>query len=102
MEERHYIWLLQKVVKKPGKLLSFVNLNKFFTGHLDCVKFLLEICKVNPDPQDRWNQTPLSEAMRHRQYKAVKYIKEFIDNNPDAGNEVDPYRVHEEPGVIAL
>ena len=33
-------------------------------GHIECVKFLLEVAKVYPDPKDRWNQTPLSEAVR--------------------------------------
>ena len=23
-------------------------------GHMDCGKFLLEVCKVYPDPKDRW------------------------------------------------
>ena len=24
-------------------------------GHFDCVKFLLEVCKVNPEPMDRYS-----------------------------------------------
>jgi len=69
-------------------------------GHLNCVKFLLETCKANPDQKDRWNQTPLSEAMRHRHYAVVKYIKEYLDNNPNAGNE-RPYEF-ETTGVTAV
>ena len=23
-------------------------------GHFDCVKFLMEVCKVNPEPMDRY------------------------------------------------
>jgi len=26
----------------------------FLTGHVEVVKFLLEACKVNPFPKDRW------------------------------------------------
>ena len=48
----------------------------------------------------RWNQTPLSEAMRHRHYAVVKYIKEYLDNNPNAGNE-RPYEF-ETTGVTAV
>ncbi|GAA6088800.1 glutaminase kidney isoform, mitochondrial isoform X1, partial [Tachysurus ichikawai] len=31
-------------------------------GHVDVVRFLLEACKVNPVPKDRWGNTPLDEA----------------------------------------
>uniref|UniRef100_A0A663DP77 glutaminase n=1 Tax=Aquila chrysaetos chrysaetos TaxID=223781 RepID=A0A663DP77_AQUCH len=33
-------------------------------GHVDVVKFLLEACKVNPFPKDRWNNTPMDENIR--------------------------------------
>ncbi len=32
-------------------------------GHLESVKFLLEKCRVHPDPRDRWDRSPLSEAV---------------------------------------
>jgi len=59
-------------------------------GHLDCVKFLLEIGKVYPDPKDRWNNTPLSESIRFRRPRIAQYLKEFIKNNPNQGL-VDEY-----------
>ena len=33
-------------------------------GQLQVVKFLLEVVKVYPDPKDRWENTPLSEAVQ--------------------------------------
>jgi len=38
--------------------------------------------------------------MRHRHYAVVKYIKEYLDNNPNAGNE-RPYEF-ETTGVTAV
>uniref|UniRef100_H3DE52 glutaminase n=2 Tax=Tetraodon nigroviridis TaxID=99883 RepID=H3DE52_TETNG len=32
-------------------------------GHAEAVRFLLEACRVNPVPKDRWGKTPLDEAM---------------------------------------
>jgi ankyrin repeat protein len=58
-------------------------------GHLDCVRFLLHEAKVFPDPKDRWNQTPLSEAIRFRHLKVAQYLRNFIDLNPDQGRDGD-------------
>jgi len=62
-------------------------------GHLECVKFLLEIAKVFPDPKDRWSNTPLSEAIRFRQPRIANYLKEYIKHHPDQGlsDEYAPY-----------
>ena len=42
-------------------------------GHPRCVRFLLEVCGVPYDCQDRWGQTPLSEAIqfKHLQVAAI-------------------------------
>ena len=32
-------------------------------GHVEVAKFLLEKCRVNPTPKDRWNFTPLDDAV---------------------------------------
>ena len=34
-------------------------------GHLEVTKFLLEKCHVNPNPRDRWNFTPLQDAVSY-------------------------------------
>jgi len=31
-------------------------------GHLDCVRFLVDVCKVNPNVKDRWGNSPLCDA----------------------------------------
>lgn len=67
-------------------------------GHLDCVKFLLEVCKVNSEPKDRWNQTPLSEAMRHHHPDIVGFIKRFQEKTPNGS--LDNY--YEQGGVTTV
>jgi len=54
-------------------------------GHMDCVKFLLEVCKVYPDPKDRWSNTPLSEALRFQHPRIAIYLKDFMKKNPTQG-----------------
>jgi len=44
-------------------------------GHLRCVKFLLEVCKVKFDVKDRWGQTPLSEAVLFKHTKIASILK---------------------------
>ncbi len=56
-------------------------------GHLECVRFLLNIPKVNPDPQDRWKQTPLSEAVRFHHIECAKYLRDYIQEHPDQGKD---------------
>ena len=38
-------------------------------GHQEVVEFLLTKARVFPDPKDRWEQTPLSEAVRFHHIK---------------------------------
>ena len=44
-------------------------------GHLDCVKFLMDICQVDPDPKDRLYFSPhfLSILMRIREFFLSKF-----------------------------
>eukprot|EP00095_Tigriopus_kingsejongensis_P011529 maker-scaffold33_size549341-snap-gene-1.27 protein:Tk11529 transcript:maker-scaffold33_size549341-snap-gene-1.27-mRNA-1 annotation:"glutaminase kidney mitochondrial-like" len=51
-------------------------------GHLECVKFLCETCQVNPDPLDRWNRTPLTEAVEFQQVRVAQYLRQFIADWP--------------------
>ena len=44
-------------------------------GHLRCVKFLIDTCKVRHDVKDRWDQTPLSEAILFKHTKIAAILK---------------------------
>ena len=44
-------------------------------GHLRCVKFLIDTCKVRHDVKDRWGQTPLSEAILFKHTKIAAILK---------------------------
>jgi len=51
-------------------------------GHLDCVRFLLEKCSVDPSPKDRWGQTPLDEARNFRHDAIVQYLERQLSVQP--------------------
>lgn len=65
-------------------------------GKLDVVEFLLGTARVFPDPKDRWEQTPLSEAVRFHHTKVAHYLKKFIDNNPDQGKNGEQHDIEAE------
>ena len=44
-------------------------------GHLEIVKFLLEVVEVHPEPQDRWGFTPQQEAIRFGHTMTSEYLK---------------------------
>ena len=44
-------------------------------GHFRCVKFLIDVCKVQHDVKDRWGQTPLSEAILFKHTKIAAVLK---------------------------
>ncbi|KAE8580061.1 hypothetical protein XENTR_v10024287 [Xenopus tropicalis] len=61
-------------------------------GHVEVVRFLLEACKVNPFPKDRWNNTPMDEAMHFGHHDVVKILQEYQNNykpldEPNNGND---------------
>lgn len=119
--EQRYTWQLQKVLS-PLAYSCFLtpcvytNTRKVvhthtptpacLTGHVDVVKFLLEACKVNPFPKDRWvalqpvriwvlsgsttacwseicvpsprwNNTPMDEALHFGHHDVFKILQEY-------------------------
>ncbi|XP_078536520.1 glutaminase kidney isoform, mitochondrial isoform X1 [Lissotriton helveticus] len=63
-------------------------------GHVEVVRFLLEACKVNPFPKDRWKNTPLDEARHFGHHDVVKILQEYQNNytpleEPSNGKEDD-------------
>lgn len=66
-------------------------------GHLDCVVFLLEQCKVPFDPKDRWGNRPIDEAETFSHQDVVDYLLEWekkclaqggSDQKPDEDEDV--------------
>ncbi|XP_051787313.1 glutaminase kidney isoform, mitochondrial isoform X1 [Erpetoichthys calabaricus] len=45
-------------------------------GHGEVVRFLLEACKVNPVPKDRWGNTPLDEAIHFGHHDVVQILQD--------------------------
>lgn len=50
-------------------------------GQLEVVKFLLEVVKVYPDPKDRWENTPLSEAVQFGHVRVKTQCISFLSGN---------------------
>ncbi|KAJ8255460.1 hypothetical protein COCON_G00193240 [Conger conger] len=48
-------------------------------GHAEVVRFLLEACKVNPVPRDRWGNTPMDEAVHFGHHDVVLILKDYHD-----------------------
>ncbi|XP_043548805.1 glutaminase a isoform X2 [Chiloscyllium plagiosum] len=46
-------------------------------GHVEVVHFLLEACKVNPFPKDRWGNTPVDEAIHFGHHDIVTILQEY-------------------------
>uniref|UniRef100_A0AAR2J1U6 glutaminase n=1 Tax=Pygocentrus nattereri TaxID=42514 RepID=A0AAR2J1U6_PYGNA len=48
-------------------------------GHAEVVRFLLEACKVNPVPRDRyeWGNTPMDEAVHFGHHDVVTILKDY-------------------------
>uniref|UniRef100_A0A8C6UT67 glutaminase n=2 Tax=Neogobius melanostomus TaxID=47308 RepID=A0A8C6UT67_9GOBI len=46
-------------------------------GHIEVVRFLLEACKVNPAPRDRWGNTPMDEALNFGHKEVLVFLEQF-------------------------
>uniref|UniRef100_A0A3Q3WK58 glutaminase n=1 Tax=Mola mola TaxID=94237 RepID=A0A3Q3WK58_MOLML len=57
-------------------------------GHAEVVRFLLEACKVNPVPRDRWGNTPMDEAVHFGHHDVVTILRDYhtqySPQDPDA------------------
>ncbi|KAK6484998.1 glutaminase kidney isoform [Huso huso] len=62
-------------------------------GHSEVVRFLLEACKVNPIPKDRWGNTPMDEAIHFGHHDVVTILQDYHNkynpqDNPNNGKEI--------------
>ena len=46
-------------------------------GHPRCVSFLLDVCGVPFDCQDRWGKTPLSEANQFKRLQVAAILRRY-------------------------
>ena len=44
-------------------------------GHIECVKFLINMAKVNCHEADRWGHTPIDEARKFGHEEVVKLME---------------------------
>uniref|UniRef100_A0A3Q0RCZ1 glutaminase n=1 Tax=Amphilophus citrinellus TaxID=61819 RepID=A0A3Q0RCZ1_AMPCI len=57
-------------------------------GHIEVVRFLLEACKVNPVPRDRWGNTPMDEAVHFGHHDVVTMLQHHHEKyRPPPGDE---------------
>ena len=50
-------------------------------GHISCVKFLIDVCKVDINIKDRWGYTPLDEAMKTNNTMAINLLKKHRETH---------------------
>ncbi|XP_041725699.1 glutaminase kidney isoform, mitochondrial-like [Coregonus clupeaformis] len=59
-------------------------------GHAEVVRFLLEVCKVNPVPRDRWDNTPMKEALHFGHHDVVTILQDYQNKyNPQEAPKKD-------------
>ncbi|KAK6466959.1 glutaminase kidney isoform [Huso huso] len=46
-------------------------------GHVEVVRFLVEECKVNPFMKDRWDNSPLDDAVQFGHQEVVKILQDY-------------------------
>ncbi|KAF4108809.1 hypothetical protein G5714_009882 [Onychostoma macrolepis] len=57
-------------------------------GHTEVVRFLLEACKVNPVPKDRWGNTPIDEATHFGHQEVLALLQEYNNKyNPPVNTD---------------
>ncbi|XP_031581931.1 glutaminase kidney isoform, mitochondrial-like isoform X2 [Oreochromis aureus] len=57
-------------------------------GHIEVVRFLMEACKVNPVPRDRWGNTPMDEAVHFGHHDVVTMLQQYHEKySPPSDDE---------------
>ncbi|XP_023857644.1 glutaminase kidney isoform, mitochondrial-like isoform X1 [Salvelinus sp. IW2-2015] len=59
-------------------------------GHAEVVRFLLEACKVNPVPIDRWDKTPMEDVLHFGHHDMVTILQDYQNKyNPQEAPKKD-------------
>lgn len=53
------------------------------SGHVEVVRFLTKICRVNPFVKDRWGNSPLDDAMQFGHSAVIELLQEYQKNCSD-------------------
>ncbi|KAH7700457.1 glutaminase kidney isoform [Aphelenchoides avenae] len=68
-------------------------------GHIETVKFLINIARVQVDPRDRWNRTPMDDA-RSFGYPQIAALLEKALSLSDSSNNIQGLPKEHEPGKL--
>uniref|UniRef100_A0A8C7LIY6 glutaminase n=1 Tax=Oncorhynchus kisutch TaxID=8019 RepID=A0A8C7LIY6_ONCKI len=72
-------------------------------GHVEVVKFLLEACRVNPVPKDRWGNTPMEEAVHFGHHDVVTMLQDYNNKySPPGGATEDKEKEIAEKNIDGL
>ncbi|XP_055785441.1 glutaminase kidney isoform, mitochondrial-like isoform X1 [Salvelinus fontinalis] len=72
-------------------------------GHVEVVKFLLEACRVNPVPKDRWGNTPMEEAVHFGHHDVVTMLQDYNNKySPPGGATEDKEKETAEKNIDGL
>uniref|UniRef100_A0A674F4I9 glutaminase n=1 Tax=Salmo trutta TaxID=8032 RepID=A0A674F4I9_SALTR len=72
-------------------------------GHVEVVKFLLEACRVNPVPKDRWGNTPMEEAVHFGHHDVVTMLQDYNNKySPPGGATEDTEKEIAEKNIDGL
>uniref|UniRef100_A0A674BPB9 glutaminase n=1 Tax=Salmo trutta TaxID=8032 RepID=A0A674BPB9_SALTR len=72
-------------------------------GHVEVVKFLLEACRVNPVPKDRWGNTPMEEAVHFGHHDVVTMLQDYNNKySPPGGATEDKEKEISEKNIDGL
>ncbi|MEQ2184391.1 hypothetical protein GOODEAATRI_007505 [Goodea atripinnis] len=58
-------------------------------GHGEVVRFLLEACKVNAVPKDRWGNTPMDEAVHFGHHDVVTILRDYHNQYSPQDSEAE-------------
>ncbi|XP_072117766.1 glutaminase kidney isoform, mitochondrial-like isoform X3 [Mobula birostris] len=71
-------------------------------GHVEVVRFLLEACKVNPFPKDRWGNTPVDEAIHFGHHDIVTILQDYQNQYIPSENSNNGKEKHSKENIDSM